>query len=477
VSGLGDPTRDKRLAATPTTDNRPQDFLSLELLWRSSDMAARIIETPADELIRKFPKVQVGKGGDAEIGELLDDALEDLHAQEAFRTALQYRRAYGGGAILIGANDGADIRGLTRPLDEKRLQSIDYLNVFTPWECRVLHWQNNPLKKGYGEPEVYRITPIGLTGPDGSVGLTESFEVHASRIVRFMGPITSRMQIQNRNFGWGDSILARVSEVVRDFDMVFDSSAALTSDFAQGVFKMRGLADAIAGDAEGLVQKRLLMMEMSRSAVRSVLIDAENEEFDRKTTPMSGLPEVLDRWAYRLAAAARMPVSMLMGKQPSGLNATGETDVRWFYDVLASEQKNELEPAIEYVVELLFKARAGPTKGEEPESWCMWFPPLWQMDDVSRADIYFKTAQADSQYIDHGVLVPEEVANSRFGSEMMRERIGLDPELRANAKMITFQGKAMLAEPDKVDPDAAEPTPPPPKPTAAPAKKPAKKAA
>jgi phage-related protein (TIGR01555 family) len=106
-----------------------------------------------------------------------------------------------------------------------------------------------------------------------------------------------------------------------------------------------------------------------------------------------------------------------MGQAPAGLNATGDSDIRWFYDHVAASQVKELRPQLNRLVRILLRAKTGPTKGTEPESWKVVFPPLWEMTDLEKAELRNKQAQTDVAYIQAGVLDPSEVAVSRFGGE------------------------------------------------------------
>ncbi len=116
----------------------------------------------------------------------------------------------------------------------------------------------------------------------------------------------------------------------------------------------------------------------------------------------------------RMSAAARVPVTILMGQSPAGMNATGESDIRWFYDTIESSQKNTIEPALRRVLMLLMLSKSGPTSGQLPESWSIQFPSLWQMTPEEQANVEKTTAERDAIYLDRGVVTPEEVAVSRF---------------------------------------------------------------
>jgi hypothetical protein len=203
----------------------------------------------------------------------------------------------------------------------------------------------------------------------------------------------------------------------------------LLQDFAQAVFRIKDLAELVATDRDDVVIKRAQLMDMMRSTVNGILLDTE-EEFERKTTSLAGFHELLQQLSLRLAAAADMPVTLLMGQAPSGLNATGDSDIRFFYDRVRGKQKTQLKPRLERLLKIVFNAKQGPTRGLEPENWSLKFNPLWQTTDKEQADTRNVQANTDKIYIDAGVVSPEEIAASRFGGDEYSYDTVLDFERR-----------------------------------------------
>ena len=179
------------------------------------------------------------------------------------------------------------------------------------------------------------------------------------------------------------------------------------TDAAQGVFKLKGLHSAVASNRSEELLKRMELVDMSRSISRSILLDAEDEEFRRDSYGFAGIPEVLEKMMLRLAAAARLPVSLLMGQAPAGMNATGESDTRFFYDQVRAEQE-AIKPKIERLIKVKF--------GDESAKVNIDFPALWQMTDREKAELRHMDAETDRIYLQEGVLLPEEVAIKRFRS-------------------------------------------------------------
>jgi len=466
LTGIGIANRDKRLGTTFSSDVLSQT--DLEEMWEGDDMAARIIETLPDEMLRQgfevkiqsqensvvqgetydafqgsqtpstslmsspppkpSPKPIERKGEDARLqAEALQGKFEDLGLEDKLWDALCHERAFGGAGILVGADDGST--DLRKPLNLDAIKTIRFLTVLSAFELQPVTYYGDPLSPKYGEVEVYRIQTNTYYASEKSVSL-QSYEVHESRFLIFGGIRTSRRKRQeNIAQGWGSSVLVRCNRILSDFHMSWSSAAILLSDFAQAIIKIKDLAELIATDRDDVVIKRAQLIDLMRSTARAVLIDSD-EDFERKATPMTGLPEMLIQMCKRLAAAADMPVMLLMGDDPSGLNATGDNSVRFFYDRVKARVNKRLKPQIERLVKLCLLSKDGPTKGIEPENWSVCFKPLWQATDLEQSTIRKTQADTDKIYIDSGVVTPEEIAQSRFGGDSYATDTQLDFEGR-----------------------------------------------
>jgi len=428
LTGMGDPSRDKRHLSNLTNDLTILQQLDAEFLWRSDDMCARIIEKVPEEMTREGYEIQLGEA-DKDLSEATEKYATDFDVLGKIKEALEYARAYGGAGIFLGADDGEP--DLTKPLNIENVKSFDWMNVLTPLELFPRIWYGDPRAPKYGEVMIYRIQRFVFGGAVESGFSERVYEmplVHESRIIRFDGVRVSRRQLRQRN-GWGDSVLMRVLQVISDFQQSYTGAAILIQDFAPAVVKIKGLAELLASQDQASIQKRAQAIELARSIARAIIIDSE-EEYERKSTTVTGLPELLDRMALRLAAAAEMPVTMLMGQAPAGLNATGASDIRWFYDRIKSQQTRKLKPALERIHELIFRSKKGPTGGKVPENWSIKFPPLWQNDGPAEADMRLKMANADVALVNAGILSPQEVAASRFGGDEYSLETQLDIESR-----------------------------------------------
>lgn len=377
----------------------------LENLYNSDAYAARICEAVPKHALRRGFKV---KAGDAPLETAVLKAVTALHVVPRMREAWTWSRVFGGGAVVIGADDGLDP---SLALDPKALRRVMFLTSVTSRELWPETWEKNPLDPRFGEPLTYRLQR------NGGGGGTDSSLVHHTRVIRFEGlPTTRNRRLMLR--GWGESYLQRVYDLLVEWNGAHTAVTDLVQQASVGVYKMKRLAELIGSDPEGMLKKRMEALDMGRSVARSILLDAEGEDYQRvEVGALTGLPDLLDRYSLRLAGALEMPVSILLGRAPAGLNATGESDMRAWYDALDAEREMILKPAVERIVRLVLLSQAGPTSAREPEGWSVEFPPLWRMTPVEEADLRQKVATTDGINIDKGITTPEEVAVSRFRPE------------------------------------------------------------
>ena len=393
-----------------------------------------IVDELVGDMLRRWFRVNVSMAEDSdadrnvEAASALMEALDELKARAAIKEALTWAQVFGGSIIFVGADDGAggEPGSMAEPLRENAIRSINFLDVYDRWDIDIESEYNDPLQPNYGQPEVYRIRNSGSVR--GTSTLPELL-IHESRTLRFDGVRVNRRRLL-RNTGWHDSVYIRINDVLSDFGVSWSSAAHLLADFAPMVFTSPGLEASLTMDGSGAITNRMTQMDLCRSTVRMIPVD-EGESLERKATPLSGMPELLDRMILRMCAAARMPVTKLFGQSPAGLTATAEGDLSFWYDRVAGQQDSDLRPQLERLINLLWLAKDGPTGGVEPKSWALDFESLWQLSQLEETQARKTQAETDQIYLDGGVLEADEVARSRFGGDRYSFETQLDEEMRA----------------------------------------------
>lgn len=387
-------------------------------MWRGDDIMARIIEKMPSEAVRRGIALKVAdkgkrKGGSGkELAEQVMSELERLKLLEKVKLAGQYERAYGGSAIFPVIS-GA-VGELHEPLEGylTGIVRIEALHVLEARELRPASWYTDINHPKFRQPETYRLWP--LAGASGTS--IDSEIIHESRLIILPGVKVSNALQPGQRPGWGDSIVMRCLEVVADYGLAWGSAATLLHEFATGVVKMDQLTELLSSKGgRRVVADKLDLIEMVKSTINARVID-KNDDYSRQSTPVSGLEGLLVQLAQRLAAAADMPVTILMGMSPAGMNATGESDIRGWYDRVSSLQ-SIYTAIIEWIVGLVMLQNDGPTGGVEPDTWSVEWVPLWQPSEKEVAETRKIVADTDKVYYDMGAAKGSTIAKSRWGGD------------------------------------------------------------
>jgi phage-related protein (TIGR01555 family) len=387
-------------------------------MWRADDLAARAVEGPPADAFRMGYEIVIGDEGKySKLKEDVEDKLVELDVDSIVERAFAMERALGGGAILLGVDDGQDLK---TPIKLDKVNGIDWLTLLEPMELLPARYYEDPTNAKYGEPEFYQLntymnTPgSGLIGPEGREPPPNQQLIHESRLIVFRGIRVSRYQIRSRDVDqfWGDSVLVRIAEILRDFNLAWHSAGIIVTDFSQSVYQIDNLMQLVAKSPEKF-RDRMQAIELGRNTARAIVLDTK-EKFERQSTSIAGLPELLNQLSLRLAAAVDMPLSLLMGQAPKGLGADSEGDLRMYYDKIRSFQRRKVGPILKLISNMVMKSMR---ERGIPKKWSIRFNPLWQLTDAEIAEARLTQARSDSMYIKMGSVTPDEIRQSRFHGE------------------------------------------------------------
>lgn len=407
-------------------------FFPVRRLWdpeivdlvNGSDLAAKGVFKRPEECFREGYDLEARDLDQSAIDDFRQWADETFDLDNTFQEAMGWGAAFGGMLLVLGIDDGRD---QSEPVDESRIRDVTFVNKVDRRFAYAQSYYSRLDEPKYGSPETYLISNGVATSAIGrrqasdlrsqgfSIGL-----VHESRTIRFDGVSEVDATTRQMLAGWSWSVLQRPYEVMRDFDHIFDSVGYLVSDASQAVFKLRGLIQAIRSGGRGALMTRLRVLEETRSVMRGIALDAgdrdgkDAESFERAPTTFTGLPDVMDRFMLRLAAAFDMPAMELFGQGGGGLNAAGEAQAatRKWHESNRSKQRKILAPRLRRAYRLLTFAKGSPLRSAKAQAvrWQFDFKPLQSQTDDEIAKTRLANAQRDDIYLTQGVVKPEEVA-------------------------------------------------------------------
>ncbi|MBA3833602.1 MAG: DUF1073 domain-containing protein [Chthoniobacterales bacterium] len=427
---------------------QPLNIQELANVYHGDSMAARMVDVVPQEIFREG--FELDADGDHDVNDWLAEKSRVLDIRGKLQEGWTWGDLFGGGAVLIGADDG---RSSSMPLVPERAKAVSYLyaldrRMLWPWS-----YYTEPGHPKLGQVEQYQVTSASsIAGPVQIV--------HESRLLIFRGAPTGIRERVMLN-SWDYSVLQRPHEVLRQYNVGWNSLEIMMTDGNLSVFKMRGLSEAIAAGGSAAIAARMSLINQSTSNIRALVLDAGDpseagsapEEFNRQQLSYEGIPQALDKLMLRLASAVQIPVTILMGQSPAGMSATGDSDFRWFYDRIRSLQTNKLAPHLRRLTQIMLATKESPMRSA-PKSINIRFPDLWRETPAAEAARRLANAQADSAYVSAGILTPEEVALARFGGDGYGENIRLSDEAKQAREGALSMDMEKLAEGDPEPPDA-----------------------
>lgn len=409
LTGRGDPDRDKG-AANAWLRGILIPVEDLRSLYAFNALARAICNALPEWALRNGWELTLDR--DAVESKAIEVGVRarcaELGAHERMLRAAIWGQTFGGGLVLIGADDG---RPTDQPLNETGIRSIRFLRVVPRSLVRIVGIYDNPKSPRYGDAALYEVRELLAQNPAAFVQTW-----HESRVILWPGPTTDD-ETRFENLGWDQSVLDVVVRDLSKHDSMWDNVGAAVEDASQGVWKIKDLALAASTGLGKAIQARLKLADQARSMFRSLLLDADKESFDYVHREFGGVSDLIGQSAVRVAGAAQTPATVLMGQSPAGLNATGESDLELWYARVGGYQRNVAVSRWERLVRLIMLAKDGPTKGVEPESWAVKMADPRTLTPMQRGELRARQAQTDAAMIAAKVLTPEEVALSRYTSE------------------------------------------------------------
>lgn len=383
----------------------------LAALYEGSGLFSKIIDAPAEEAIKHGFELQ--DVTDAKINDFISEALDELEWENTAATAIKWSRLFGGSIIVMLIDDG---RGIDEPLDWKNIKSIDELRVFeraivVPDETSMYRYvPGNPLGGNrYGEPEFYTVS--------SRYGF---FNVHESRCLVFRNGRVPEFSANSIYQLWGIPEYVRMKQALANSELAYGSAPKMLERCVQAVYKMKNLAEELSTeDGEQNVLKRLEVIDLARGLLNSIAIDNEGEDYDFKTFSFTGVADVIDSTCNMLSAVSNIPQTILFGRSPAGMNATGTSDLENWYNYIERVQKTQVKKNLRYLLSVIFQAGMYHGEIDEIPKIKISFNPLWSLSeqdkanvDKVKADTELVRANTANLYIQADVISSDEVRSA-----------------------------------------------------------------
>lgn len=287
-------------------------------------MIRACVQTVADDITREWITIT---GDDAEAVEEIQTLQEKkYHLRTLFHEAATLTGYMGGAFIYVDtgtenpelplrySNESAELQ----PGTKLRFVVVDPVNV-SPGDYNAI----DPLKPDYLKPRYFWV--LGT-------------KVHESRMLRLFDNPPPTLLRPAYNF-----LGIPQAQILWDYVMHWNQCRVYTADLVRKVSLLvfQTSTDDIFNSPNGvqLFDIRMKALQRYRDNNAVFVCDKEGESVMNVQTSIAGCTDVVRQSLEMVASINRTPAVKLLGISPSGFNATGESDIRNYYDHIRSKQE------------------------------------------------------------------------------------------------------------------------------------------
>ena len=351
----------------------------LTAMYRESWLTMRIIDTPSEDMTRAWYRLS------SSLSEEDLHALRRLEARHSVKqelaNAIRWARLYGGSLALMVIRGDED--RLDQPLDGDLLLPDCFRGLLV-------------LDRAQGiEPSAELVED--LDDPDFGLPLTytvnletdacRAVTLHHSRVLRFIGRELPHTETVRENY-WGASEMEHIREELLKRSAASANIAQLLFQANVTTLKMSDFGELLSAGTEEQrrgVEAAMALENRFRTSFGIQLL-SRDDTFENHPYSFTGLGEIYEQFMMDMAGAAEIPATKLFGRSPQGMNATGESDLRNYYDMIASLQERQLRPALEKLLPVMVASCCGYV----PDDLEILFEPLMTTGPSERADLVQK---------------------------------------------------------------------------------------
>ena len=416
----------------PVSDSELSEF------YEQNGLFARVIDAPAEEAVKHGFEIEGLE--DDNIKDFLFECLDELDWEETGMQCLKWARLFGGSIAVVLINDG---RGLEEPVNYKNIKSVDDIRIFdrsqiSPDYTSMYKYEHqDPFRtrgSRLGYPERYTISSRGGT-----------FVVHEQRCLIFQNGVLPENTTTAQYQFWGMPEYVRVSKAIRDVEIAHGMAPKMLDRSVQAIYAMKDLSALLSTEqGEDTVLKRLQTIDMAKGLMNTMILDSEGENYDFKSFSYTGVSDVINTTCNYLSALTNIPQTILFGRSPAGMNATGSSDLENYYNYIERIQKKMLRSNLRYLLALLCQAGVYTKEIKSVPKIQIEFNSIWSMSEQEKVALDLQKAQVEStkantavalvgaQILDPSEVRKEYAKDDEFDIDTMLDDYS-DEELEENA--------------------------------------------
>lgn len=365
--------------------------LLLDAAYRTSWIVGAVVDTKAEDMTRAGFDISTDDLDPTEV-DTLQKRMTQIGCRKALTNAIKWGRLYGG-AVAVICIEG---QKMSSPLNVKSIGRGMFKGLLV-----LDRWLLNPslgdlvqdFGPDFGMPKYYDIVPTST--------VLRNEKIHYSRVLRFEGVKLPYLWEQAENM-WSESVIERLYDRLLAFDSTTQGAAQLVFKAHLRTIQIEGLREILAagGKMEEALIKQFQYIRLMQTNEGITLLDSK-DVFESHQYSFSGLSDVLLQFGQQLSGATGIPLVRLFGQSPTGMNSSGESDLRTYYDGVNKDQEKDLKEPLIKVLNCLSMSELGKPL---PDSTSITFNPLWQMDDKEKVDLAKNVGDSVNNLYTSGII-------------------------------------------------------------------------
>ena len=322
-----------------------------------------------------------------------DRVSYESYLQHYVKEAAKYMLAYGRTCIVL-VEEGAD-------LSKPRTGVMDFgkttLQVLTPDIIQPMNVDTNLSSKNYMKPNSWNAR--GVT-------------IHPSRVIDFTYVKPSEFDAPQYFYGGVSEFELIRAQIIND-GIVERASGAIVEKNSVTWHKIAGFKESVRQGADDEVIAYYSALESIKSIYGSGICDAEDDVIS-VAQALTNLADVDNITLRRLALVTGIPLSILVGENVQGLNASGDNERDSFQDTIDSLQSDYLLQPINALLSafgmrpVTFKDNQGASALDRIE---------FHTKVIANAKILWEMGEDYRKYLEDNEVIEQESFDKYFGAD------------------------------------------------------------
>lgn len=320
------------------------NYQLLNNLYRTNWLVQNIVATIPEDVTKKWFRVTTEM--DPKKLEKIARVQRQVKLRESINDAFKWGRLYGGAAAFIKI---ANQPNLELPLDLDTIMPDSFKGLFVVDRWSGVYPGNELIDDindpDFGLPMYYEIRD--------NQGVAR-YRVHHSRVIRFTGRKLPFFEAITELY-WGQSEIEAIYQDIQKKDNVSFNMASLTFKANLDVMAIDNL-EQLTGLGGMEAQRRFWSVMQAQSVVQSnlgVRVVNKNDQFQQYQYNFAGLREVYEALLLDVAGASRIPATKLFGRSPQGMNATGKSDLKNYYEYCEQVREADFVPIVDRLLPIM----------------------------------------------------------------------------------------------------------------------------